>query len=262
MKATLFKKALIRFVLVSLFCGCFAITGIDKQELMSTNGIFQTLIEEYGSAHSTGNEEDKLPNERIHYSGARYVSGGDKNEQSDGGIITEEEERVTGTVVWQTYIDWFRSMGSWWPPALALICLALSQVCEVGNALFLGFWSGQTIKGFSQGRYMALYGGRLLNDSATCLQLIARIWGGICTVCGKNQSARLSPSQTDNARTMALTAQWVSVVAFIFAGIRAGFTLFNGAWMHVMRSPTSWHDQTPTGRIISRLSRGVSLPSN
>ena len=31
----------------------------------------------------------------------------------------------------------------------------------------------------------------------------------------------------------------------IVAGIRASFHLFNGAWMHVMRSPTSWHDRTP-----------------
>jgi hypothetical protein len=50
--------------------------------------------------------------------------------------------------------------------------------------------------------------------------------------------------------------QWISIVCLIFSGIGAGFKLFNGAWLHVMRSPVAWHDRTPTGRIISRLSKG------
>lgn len=29
----------------------------------------------------------------------------------------------------------------------------------VGNNLFLGFWTGGTIDGFSQGQYMAVYAG-------------------------------------------------------------------------------------------------------
>ena len=45
----------------------------------------------------------------------------------------------------------------------------------------------------------------------------------------------------------------------ILAGIRASLSLFNGAWRHVMRSPTQWHDRTPTGRIISRLSKDIEM---
>ena len=45
----------------------------------------------------------------------------------------------------------------------------------------------------------------------------------------------------------------------ILAGINASLSLFNGAWTHVMRSPTQWHDRTPTGRIISRLSKDIEM---
>ena len=45
----------------------------------------------------------------------------------------------------------------------------------------------------------------------------------------------------------------------ILAAIRASFRLFNMAWQHVLRSPTSWHDRTPTGRIISRLSKDIEM---
>jgi ATP-binding cassette subfamily C (CFTR/MRP) protein 1 len=35
----------------------------------------------------------------------------------------------------------------------------LSIVSAVGNTLFLGFWTAESIPGFKQGHYMAVYGG-------------------------------------------------------------------------------------------------------
>lgn len=53
---------------------------------------------------------------------------------------------------------------------------------KVANNLFLGFWTGGRIKGFSQGQYMAAYGGLgttdldsiglALNDDAGAAQAV------------------------------------------------------------------------------------------
>ena len=41
------------------------------------------------------------------------------------------------------------------------------------------------------------------------------------------------------------------------SGLRASLTLFKRALTGVMRSPVLYHDSTPIGRIISRLSKGM-----
>jgi hypothetical protein len=42
---------------------------------------------------------------------------------------------------------------------LFFACLIGTQVASVGNTLFLGYWSGNEINGFSEGQYMAIYAG-------------------------------------------------------------------------------------------------------
>ncbi|KAL0253531.1 hypothetical protein I308_100904 [Cryptococcus tetragattii IND107] len=43
------------------------------------------------------------------------------------------------------------------------------------------------------------------------------------------------------------------------SGLRSSYSLFARAWEHVMRAPTKWHDQTPSGRIISRFSKDIGM---
>lgn len=42
------------------------------------------------------------------------------------------------------------------------------------------------------------------------------------------------------------------------AGLRASRTLFEKAWNGGMASPASWHDRTPSGRVISRFSKDIA----
>jgi hypothetical protein len=42
----------------------------------------------------------------------------------------------------------------------------------------------------------------------------------------------------------------------IQAGLRSSFVMFDKAWSAILQAPMAWHDRTPSGRIISRLSKG------
>jgi ATP-binding cassette subfamily C (CFTR/MRP) protein 1 len=137
-----------------------------------------------------------------------------------GGKLILEEERETGAVSWHVYYSYAQSMGSMWWAVLFGSMLALTQVAQVFNSLFLGFWTGSQIPGYTNGDYMAIY-------AALGVAMGVFTFGAMFTM--------------------------------ILAGIRASLNLFDGAWRHVMRSPTGWHDRTPTGRIISRLSKDIEM---
>jgi len=136
------------------------------------------------------------------------------------GKLILEEERETGAVSWHVYYSYAQSMGSMWWAVLFGSMLALTQVAQVFNSLFLGFWTGSQIPGYTNGDYMAIY-------AALGVAMGVFTFGAMFTM--------------------------------ILAGIRASLNLFDGAWRHVMRSPTGWHDRTPTGRIISRLSKDIEM---
>ena len=129
-----------------------------------------------------------------------------------------DEERNTGGVTSAIYVAYARVMGTEWYFPTSMVLIVLSQACSVLNTLFLGFWSGRNISGFRQGDYIALY--------ATFGALTS-----LCTFFGS--------------------------YALFLAGIRASFILFDSALRSVLRSPVSFHDATPVGRIIHRLSADV-----
>ena len=137
-----------------------------------------------------------------------------------GGKLYLDEEREVGAISWRVYSKYGAAMGGWRWVMLCAGFLCFTQAANVGNSLFLGFWSGGSIKGFQQGDYMAVY---------ACLGLAVAIF------------------------------TWAASYTMILAGIRASFFLFNGAWKAVMRSPVGWHDRTPTGRIINRLSKDIEM---
>ena len=86
------------------------------------------------------------------------LANASKPEPAKGGTLILEEERVTGSVTWETYRYYFSAIRS---PIMIVGFVAfqtLEQVSLVGNSLFLGFWSGNTLD-LSTGRYMAIYAG-------------------------------------------------------------------------------------------------------
>jgi ATP-binding cassette subfamily C (CFTR/MRP) protein 1 len=147
-----------------------------------------------------------------------------------------DEERKVGSVGWATYTRYSRNIDSNSLIILIFVFLVGSQVMTSGNSLFLGFWSGNQINGFSNGQYMAVYAGSFATTwfelSLMDLGLGAAI--AVLTVnilwCGS---------------TTLTQEKWAATYTMVVAGVRASYQMFNGAWDRVMRSPTSWHDRTP-----------------
>lgn len=199
--------------------------GSPTELMEDQEGIFHALMEEYGTQHEEANEEIELEVTKTKTSKAtKEVTTADASGKTPasatggaGGLISAEE-RNTGAVSWGVYLLYARHMG---PLCfLALLFLLVAQASQVGNTLFLGFWSGESIKGFTQGEYIGVYAA-------------LGVAYALFTFCG--------------SLTLSL------------AGLNASYNFFDGALKGVMRSPVSFHDSTPIGRIISRLSKDIEM---
>lgn len=80
-------------------------------------------------------------------------------EAKTGGAKTADEDREIGVVSWRIYGAYLQAMGGLWFSLTVAMLLVLTQVATLGNSLFLGYWSGSQIKGFTTGQYMAVYAG-------------------------------------------------------------------------------------------------------
>ncbi|RXW15854.1 hypothetical protein EST38_g10001 [Candolleomyces aberdarensis] len=202
-------------------------------DLMANSAVFSKLIEEYGNADSDDEEEgqDILDKEaavkprksrKLSKDGKELdLSDEESNEDGpkkprDEAALMQAEERNTGAVTWSIYKSYLKFAGGlYWGPWI-LMLLVLTQAATVGNTLFLGFWTSGTIAGFRQGDYMGLYAG-------------------------------LGAAQA--------IFTWGLSFSFAFACLTASLNLFVSALNGVLRSPISFFDTTPMGRILSRFSK-------
>lgn len=136
------------------------------------------------------------------------------------GKFLLEEERAKGGVPSSTWCAYMRAMGISELFSAAVMSLLLAQCSQIGSTLFLGFWSRSSIPGFQTSEYIGAYAG--LGAGGAAFTFVA-------------------------SYSMAL------------AGLRAAFLMLQTAVHRVLRSPTSFHDRTPTGRITSRLAKDVEI---
>ncbi|KAL0958936.1 hypothetical protein HGRIS_014252 [Hohenbuehelia grisea] len=147
---------------------------------------------------------------------AKTVEKAEQGASKEDAALMQAEERNTGSVAWNVYANYLRFGGSiLWAPFLIGL-LALNQGASVGNNLFLGFWTASSIPGFKQGEYMGVY-------------------------------AALGAAQA--------TFTFMMSYSFTAAALAASLNLFGAALRSVLRSPTSFFDTTPMGRILSRFSK-------
>ncbi|KAF8880183.1 multidrug resistance-associated ABC transporter [Infundibulicybe gibba] len=142
--------------------------------------------------------------------------GGTSDAAQANAPLMQAEERNVGSVTWDTYKRYLQFAGGVFWAFIILILLAASEASSVWNNIFLGFWTADTIPGFRQGDYIAVY-------------------------------AALGVAQ-------ALFSFVLSFI-FIAVGLTASLRLFKVALSSVLHSPTSFFDTTPIGRILSRLSK-------
>ncbi|KXN89182.1 Multidrug resistance-associated protein 1 [Leucoagaricus sp. SymC.cos] len=191
------------------------------EDLMQDSVVFARLMEEHGSREQEEAEEEAGKKERKEKDGKGEGPG--DGVAKKGGELMQTEERNVGAVTWDVYARYLRFAGGiiWAPIVIAL--LALTQGTQVVNNLFLGFWTSQSIRGFKQGDYMAVYAGF-----------------GVAS------------------------AIFMFLMSFSFAvlSLIASLNLFRTALKGVLRSPTSFFDTTPIGRILSRLSKDQDTLDN
>ncbi|KAJ9097159.1 hypothetical protein QFC21_004828 [Naganishia friedmannii] len=188
-------------------------------ELKNIEGHFQTLLSEYGNDTESTSSLIEADTNNIDVPAETPADAAVVPEDSKAVTkIHTDEERDKGAISGKTYAAYGKAMMKGGPVTCALVCIALSECAQVGNTLSLGFWSSSSIKGFHQGQYMGIYAG--LGVAIALFTFIG-------------------------AYTAAL------------AGLGASFLMFQSALRSVLRSPTLFHDRTPSGRIVSRLTKDV-----
>ncbi|PPQ81812.1 hypothetical protein CVT25_013648 [Psilocybe cyanescens] len=187
------------------------------QDLMTNSQVFSRLMDEYGNLEVEEEDQEKSAAKRK-TKGDKSANGGTEEAGVKKGnpALMQLEERNTGAVTWSVYKKYLGFAGGviWAPFILGL--LTLTQGAQVGNNLFLGFWTANSIHGFRQGDYMAVY-------------------------------AALGMAQA--------IFQFILSFSFAIASLIASLSLFRTALRTVLRSPISFFDTTPMGRILSRLSK-------
>jgi len=135
-------------------------------ELVAQEGVFQTLIQEYGSA-ATGNatsiEGEKGAQDKEKESDAEKqeteVAVPEEDKQK-GGKLLLDEERETGEISWMTYLHYLQAVGAWWMIVASFLILVWMEGSRVATVLVLGFWSRDQFA-LTQGAYMGIYAGKL-----------------------------------------------------------------------------------------------------
>lgn len=131
-------------------------------------GMFKQLIDEYGSLEKTSEDagNTKALPAAISESGAapvvakKALAGDNASKgKAPAQALMTIEDRATGAVTAKTYIGYFKAGGSLaWGPWI-ITSLLLLQGAQVANNLFLGWWAGESLSGFSNADYMGAYAG-------------------------------------------------------------------------------------------------------
>jgi ATP-binding cassette subfamily C (CFTR/MRP) protein 1 len=137
---------------------------------MKDSTVFSHLMDEYGSLE----QEEREEREKAKAEGVADADSMEADPKKANPALMQAEERNTGSVTWTVYSKYLRFAGGVvWAPVIILL-LTLTQgaqgMCNsipinqqrlifflVGNNLFLGFWTANSISGFRQGDYMAVY---------------------------------------------------------------------------------------------------------
>lgn len=197
--------------------------------LKKTAGIFQTLIEEYGNAKKedadsleviddTADGKQAISQKHRHSETTAETSNTTDTDEKAVTKIHVDEELLTGAISGKTFMAYLKAMSKGGPLVMALSGAVLTECVAIALTLILGFWTTSSISGFGQSQYMGLYAG---------LGVAVAVFS------------------------------FVGTYSTYLCGIGASFLMAQQALSAVLRSPVSFHDRTPSGRIISRLTKDI-----
>jgi ATP-binding cassette subfamily C (CFTR/MRP) protein 1 len=188
------------------------------QELKTVEGTFRTLIEEYG--HQV-KERDPAAVATAEAESCKIPKA---NKEFSGDVermatkLHLDEERNTGGVPAKTYIAYLKALFRGGPFVVSIGSAVFTECLTIALTLTLAFWATSSIRGFSRAHYMGLY-----------------------ATFGVSVSA----------------FSYISSYSATLCGLGASFLMARAALQAVLRAPTGFHDRTPSGRIVSRLTKDI-----
>lgn len=195
--------------------------------LQSMDGIFKSLMQEYGNVNqhvaepSEGSSDWEEEKSTACQNLEAPINIPEGTSSITGKALTKihmDEEINTGAISGKTFIAYIKALFTGGPFLIAIAAAILAECTTIALGLVLGFWATSSLWGFGQGQYMGLY---------AAVGVSVAIFTSIGTY------------------------------AAYLSGIGASFLMAQQALYAVLRSPVSFHDRTPSGRIISRLTKDI-----
>ncbi|KAF9912167.1 hypothetical protein EC991_000577 [Linnemannia zychae] len=197
------------------------------QELMDAGQSFYQLIKEFSVNHHRkhkeidgaveGNSEQESDDSTEDGEGA--VEADTVADKDDKGELVSEEKMAEGSISWQVYIKYVKSMS--YKYALTVVGLyALVQGIQIGSNIWLKYWVTNTGSGsLTLAGYLGIYAAFIV--------------------------------------AFVLLSALVTYSAMVLAIVRAARRLHERLLNKVLRLPMSFFDTTPLGRIVNRFSSDI-----
>lgn len=145
-----------------------------------------------------------------------------KKGRKPAGALMQSEEKAVSSVGWGVYAAYIRAAGSIWVAPFILGLLLVSQAANIITSLWLSWWTSDKFH-YSNGIYIAGYAG-----------------------LGVVQAALM----------------FAFSVVLTYLGTKASKVMLRRAIYRVLRSPMSFFDTTPLGRITNRFAKDVDVMDN
>ncbi|RCN49285.1 ABC transporter, ATP-binding protein [Ancylostoma caninum] len=213
-------------------------------DLIKQRGVFAKFVEEYNSKSEEDEEEESSEVEqgsdleKVNTDADRSnPSDLSKNSvrnstksllssqlvKEDGGKLIEKESVEKGNVKLSVYHLYVKA-ASYWKSFLFFFFLSGFQVLQILRSFWLSAWSDE---------YEGDYG----NKTSTAVRLA--VYGGMGT--------------TESISFL------LSLVSLAFAGLSASYNLHAPLLHNLLRSPMSFFDTTPLGRILNRCAKDIEV---
>lgn len=198
-------------------------------ELMGAKGEFARLIE----THTTEVKDEEQKEEEVKKP---------KKEGETEGKITEKEKGQKGSVSSAVYYAYMKELGGPFWVGLILICSVLSTVADMGTNYWLAYWA---------------------EANATKVNVTE----AQTTVFTSTMNLEEDPaprSQWFYFQVYALLGLGIAVfqvfqnIFVAYATLKSSKKIHDGMLEHTLRSPMSFFDTTPIGRVLNRLNSDIA----
>ncbi|KAI8484407.1 Multidrug resistance-associated protein 5 [Branchiostoma belcheri] len=199
----------------------------EHSQLMTAGEDYARMIQGYMTSHcdeETGEESDGEETEQLN------------NIKGDKLILVTKEDIESGSIGWRTYADYFKAGGGY----LLSVLVLLTFVLAVGAMGFSNFWLSLWLRQGSGNTTITVGNETVISTSIRHhpdLHFYSLVYG--------------------MSIILVLFMVTIKGLSFMKFTLRASSNLHDKVFRSVFRSPMSFFDTTPTGRILNRFSKDL-----